>query len=359
LSCIYYSVFFVSVMIPMALVLGSGLPRPAMRRAMIALGVGGLLAALLILPYLAPYRAVRTSLGDRSEGEATLYSAGPVHYLSSTPDNLIYGRFADRTGRPEKRLFPGAVALLLTAVALWPPLDRRRIAYAIALLLAVDLSFGPSGLTFGWLREHVLPFRGLRAPARAGGVALLMFAALAGVGWARLEGSRRLRASAHVRALSIVVLCVMAVEYAERPMRFIRAPTQPSAVYQWLAAHAGGVVAEFPMPEEHALPLHDAEFAYASTFHWHPLVNGYSGNVPASYVELLRAVHPFPSDRALERLRGAGVRYITVHEQLFGAEAYASATAVLDQHADLRRHGPFGEAGDRSTIYEFSAVTHD
>jgi hypothetical protein len=113
------------------------------------------------------------------------------------------------------------------------------------------------------------------------------------------------------------------------------------------------------MPEEHALPLHDAEFAYASTFHWHPLINGYSGNVPASYVELLRAVHPFPSDRALERLRGAGVRYITVHEQFLGAAAYASATTVLDHRVDLRRHGPFGVAGDRSTIYEFSSVTHD
>ena len=71
--------------------------------------------------------------------------------------------------------------------ALWPPLDRKRLAYLAALLLSIDLSFGPRGLTYGLLREHILLYEGLRAPARAAQIALLMVAILAGFALARLE----------------------------------------------------------------------------------------------------------------------------------------------------------------------------
>ena len=113
------------------------------------------------------------------------------------------------------------------------------------------------------------------------------------------------------------------------------------------------------MPDEHGLPLHDPEYEYGSTFHWRSLVKGYSGNIPASYIAPLRAVHPFLNDARLQRLRAAGVTYILVHERWFGRDAYRGVTAALDRHAALRRHGPFRQNGDASAIYEFTPAAHE
>lgn len=186
----------------------------------------------------------------------------------------------------------------------------------------------------------------------------MMIAVLAGFGWARLGAALRRRAQSRwqARAVAAAGLAAIAAEYAISPIALVRAPTQAQALDAWLASRPDGVVAELPMPREHELPGHDAEFAYRSTFHWRPLVNGYSGNVPASYIDLLRAVASFPSDRALERLRAAGVRYIVVHERLFGPAAYRGVTAQLDLHSGLVRHGPFGPPGEAATVYETIAA---
>ena len=152
-SCIYYSVLFGVVLVAMFCVLIVKRPALEVRRAVIALACGGLLAVVLLLPYLAPYQRARTVVGERSDGETLLYSAGPRHYLSVTPENVVYGRLTERWGRHEKRLFPGLVAIALAAVALWPPLTRYRVAYFVGLAIAIDLSFGPAGVSYDLLRE--------------------------------------------------------------------------------------------------------------------------------------------------------------------------------------------------------------
>jgi hypothetical protein len=100
-------------------------------------------------------------------------------------------------------------------------------------------------------------------------------------------------------AAGIVGVAVITLEYVAVPIALVPARTTPEPVYQWLATQPRAVVAEFPMPDEQQLPLHDPEFAYHSTFHWQPLVNGYSGNVPQSYFDLLRSVRRFlPTPRS-------------------------------------------------------------
>ena len=60
------------------------------------------------------------------------------------------------------------------------------------------------------------------------------------------------------------------------------------------------------------LTAEDAAAVHASTRHWKPLVNGYSGYTPASYVEHYLAFQSFPDPSAIAALRLAGVTHIVV-----------------------------------------------
>jgi hypothetical protein len=360
LSCIYYAVLFGTVLAALSAVLAASMSRRQLAHAAISLGCGAFVAATLLAPYLMPYRRARTTVGERSAGEALLFSAGPTHYIAATPGNLLYGSVAERVGRHEKRLFPGLIAIVLVGIGLWPPLCRRRIAYLIALLLAIDLSFGPRGLSYDLFREYLLPYKGIRAIARAGGIALLMVAVLAGFGWARVERVTRLRERVRTVVAFTLVIAAMMLEYATMPLKLVPAPRRPKPVYQWLAAQTDGeAILELPVPDIYNAPFMDPEFMYQSTFHWHPLVNGYSGNVPDSYVDVMRRMRTFPSDAEIERLRAAGVRYIIVHERYYGPSRYRQVTEALAARSDVTKRESFGHAGEEVTVYSLIARVHE
>ena len=84
------------------------------------------------------------------------------------------------------------------------------------------------------------------------------------------------------------------------------------------------------------LPAADPAYSYLSTFHWQPIVNGYSGFYPASYLARLDEVAGFPDERSLTRLRRDGVRYVVVH---LGEFHPAARSGVLS-----RLGGEFGLA---------------
>jgi hypothetical protein len=329
LSSIYYGVFLGSGLVILGIVLLPSRPRELQRKALMALSAGALLAAVLALPYLLPYSRARAVVGERNKGEALLHAAGPKHYLAVMPDNRLEGSWLGSLGRHEKRLFPGFVALALGLVAMWPPVSRTRIAYAVVLILAVNLSFGPRGLGFEWLREHVFLYRGIRAPARVGQVALLVSGVLAGMGCARLHAwlsARRLPANAVVAALIVIAFA----EYLVKPLELVSVPTRTPPAYEWLRTQPRGVVAEFPMPTKQTSPLLEGEFQFLSTFHWYPLVNGYSGNWSKRHVGFLERVQKFPDEAAIAALREAGVEYVLVHERYLGRDHYAETVARLD-----------------------------
>jgi hypothetical protein len=83
------------------------------------------------------------------------------------------------------------------------------------------------------------------------------------------------------------------------------------------------------MPDPALLPGSDAQYAYTSTFHWKPLVNGYSGYYPPTYLTRLAAMRDFPTSRGLDRLRADGVRYIVVHERAYTVEAHVRIAEAL------------------------------
>jgi hypothetical protein len=57
-----------------------------------------------------------------------------------------------------------------------------------------------------------------------------------------------------------------------------------------------------------------------STAHWRPLMNGYSGYTPASYVEHADVFWYFPRDSAIDAMRRAGVTHVMVHAARLGHE---------------------------------------
>ena len=212
---------------------------------------------------------------------------------------------------PERRLFPGFVAVLLALVGVFSPRngsrqtththDRMlsedgaaRLAYALGLLLAFDVSLGFNGIVYRGLYDYFLPFRALRIPARMGLMVGFSLAVLAGYGAARITD--RLRSEKARRVALTLIGVLMLVEYASTPLPLWAAPRHPPESYADLVRDAGdgptSVIFEFPTGA-----MEDPEYLYYSTFHWQHLVNGYSGFFPPSYVKIVNAVRGFPTKR--------------------------------------------------------------
>ncbi len=345
LSGVYITVFFVTVGAVLVPLLFYAAPPERRRRALRPLAAGGLVVIVTLGLYMLPYRAARGVVGERGAGEQALYSAGPKHYVAAMPQSIVYGRLLGSIGVHEKRLFPGFAAMLLGAIALWPPLDRRRVAYAAALALAVDISFGHRGLVGALLQDHVGIYRGLRVPARIGAVVLLFIAMLAAFGVARVLGRVRQRFARVLLAAGVGLAVVL--EYMMWPMPLEAVETSPGQAYQWLRTQPPGVVAELPMPASWKKPLeigfHESRFSYNSTFTWFPMVNGYSGFWPPSYITLIASAEGFPSDDAVRALEARGVEYLVVHEKFYGTERYEDVTRALAARDDVVTFGPFAE----------------
>ena len=349
-SSIYYGVLFAAVLAFTAPVMAWSSALGVRRRVALALGLGALMAATLLLPYLQPYRAARTSLGARSGSETAWYSAGPRHYLSSTPGSVLYGNHTAAWGRHEKHLFPGVIAVGLAVFALWPPLNRRHLAFLAGLVVAIDLSAGTGGILFPVLREHVMPFRGLRAPARAAHIALLFLGLLAACGWARLE--RRLSSPRARRLAAALAIAMALAEHVQWPQPLRPVALEAPPVYAWLASAPAGAVVELPFPPDNAPHLRNPEFQFHSTFHWQPIVNGYSGNFPESYFRTASALKSFPSGEAMTRLRAIGVRHVVLHEAGWGGRPFHDLVRVLADSQAFTLRASFGEPGSEVRVYE-------
>lgn len=340
LSSLYYGVFLCSALVFFVVPFLPGRNAVLRRRALAALLAGGVLAVVIVVPYMQPYWRARDALPERNAAEASLFAAGPRHYLAALPENRLAGPVTASLGRPEKRLFPGFVAIGLALLALWPRPTRTVVAYAVVLAVSIDLSFGPRGIGFDWLREHVAVYRGLRAPARFGQVALMALAVLAATGCGRLKAMLDSRGRGNAVAAGLVAIAFC--EYLVQPLALERVPTAAPPVYQWLRDQPRGVVAEMPLPTRATMPLHEGTFQFLSTFHWQPVVNGYSGNWTDRYVALLGLVEGFPDDTSIAALEQAGVTYILVHERHYGARF----DQVLDGLARNPRVAPAGRFDD-------------
>ena len=93
---------------------------------------------------------------------------------------------------------------------------------------------------------------------------------------------------------------------------------------------------------------------YGSTLHWRPLLNGYSGNYPASYLELLLNVRPFPDDGSLRHLQRAGATVLVVHEVKGRQPSYEYAIERLALDPRIRVWAQDTDAGSRVTFFRLA-----
>jgi hypothetical protein len=280
-------------------------------RLFIALATAVLTAVVIVSPYFVPYSRARATLGPRPEHDLRSYSAALSDYLRPSVHNKVYAPVR-RDDSDERSLFVGAVTTALALVGLTAVRNRQTAAWGLLTLVAIDLSLGVNGLLFDPLRQ-LLPFLdGLRAPARFGVFALLGAAVLAAFGVAWLLN--RFRASAG-RIATTVAIAALVVEYWMAPVMSYRVPVQPGALETWLAQQPRTTIAALPVPEADELWGYETVFQYLSIFHWQPMLNGYSGHAPASYLKFVERVSGFPSEDAVEMLRSGGVRLVIFMER--------------------------------------------
>ncbi len=345
LSSLYYGIFLSTylafVFAGLMFFTAAGRPRGPVRGLVVAALVAGLFAA----PLAAPYLRNRTRLGERDEWGNRFYSATAGDYLSAHPRSTMYGgRLPD--GRPERCLFPGVTPVILSAIALVPPLNTVRAAYGAALLLSFDASLGFNGTTYPAYFEALPPFRGLRVPARFSVLVGLSLAVLSGLGLARL---RRRLSRRGTLLLSAALIAAVFLEY--RPSLALQPVwREMPAVYGPLVGKGAAVVAVFPMSAE--LGDNDAKYEYFSTWHWQRLLNGYSGNFPPSYEDLLQRMRRFPAPDSVAYLKRRGVQFLVLHGEFGRPTDYDSSIAALDVNPDLELVGVFPGEPRPSKLYQ-------
>jgi hypothetical protein len=289
----------------------------------------------------------RATLGERTEADIRMYSATPVNYLSSEPRNVAHGLWGGRLGRTERYLFPGLAAVSLALLGLGGWSWRKTMIAAIAGVGFV-ISLGLNTPIYVWLQDLVFTYRGLRAPARAGILVMLGISLFAAYGWAAVLHR-------HPRwklAGTGLVMAVLTLEYLTLPVGYLALNRQPSALARWLSQQPRTVIVELPLPRADALhTIQDALYMYASTFHWQPTLNGYSGFYPRSYLELLDQAKDFPSDRALAYLKSRRVDLIILHGRHLKPDQFGRWAATLAARKDVDQVAQFPEVGGDDLVF--------
>jgi len=328
LSSLYYAMFLAIGLAIVAAVTLVGRRGRIAGPALVGLAAGAVVVAGIAVAYRIPYDYVRDRVGDRTVEETTRYSAQPRDFLTVAPGTLLYRNVLSTEGEGETELFPGVTPVLLAAAALVPPVTATALAYGATLGVSADLACGPNGFLYSGLRDRIRSLKALRAPGRFGILVQLALGVLASLGLARMA-RRWPRAGAGL----ITAACVLVMaEYATAPLDVQRLPVRPSPVYAWLATEPKLVTLELPTPPPQGLPYADPFYMYASTWHWQPLVNGYSGHYSRRYIDLVEVMPQLPEEPAIEELTRRGVQRILVHEGLFPPGRYPELIMKLEGH---------------------------
>ena len=330
IASVYYGVMTAVALVVAAPVLAWGTGQWRGRAYWSRVTAAGLLAAMVVLPVAVPYLRSQAAEGfGRNLYEAAHHAAAWQSYTQVPPDNAIYGRsgvLAPRAPAPgerdrrhvEHQMFPGVALLVLALWGLasgWRSDQRALVMTAAALVIAgLWLSFGPEG-PFGMYRyvaTHAFGFEAIRAPARFAIVAMLGLALLGAVGVK--QALRRIGPQAATRraACAAAFVGALLLEYTNAPLAFVDAPVTDTAVGRWLRdAPEPGAVAYLPV----SLDRENTPWMIESLQHGRPIVNGYSGQRPASYTGIVESLATLPGVEGRAMLRELGVRFVVSPER--------------------------------------------
>ncbi|MDQ6695612.1 MAG: hypothetical protein M3014_14585, partial [Chloroflexota bacterium] len=307
----------------------------------------GLAAGMVITPaLLVELSAARETQMHYSAADADQSSASPQDYITPNELHPIWGPAAMKSYSDqnvyEVGVYPGVVALLLSAVALLMGIKRRgkkaegqvgagfQAAYAwpwavlagamfvLSLGLYLHKAGGETVKVGGsmvpmpglLLYQWVPGFSSLRVWARFGIVTTLCLSVLAGMGFTRLFARQEWQ-----RWKPLLAGCLVALVLFDdwgAPYGWGLTSTEAPKVANWLAAQPAGAVAVIPM-QISGRPL------YWSTFYKRPSSYGYDTFVPPGFKAVEPVLAGFPSSEAFKLLKGWGVRYVVVSASNYGA----------------------------------------
>ena len=359
------------------------------------LAAAGVVAALLLTPVAWPY--VQSARAHRLARELP-EGVDAQHYLSTAPTNLIYGPMGAEVRRQQRGPhFVGFIALGLAAVALGAWLFRRgpadppeawlpaRVwvpaAAALALLL-VALSLGRDVVAFGHrlgpgpyrlLYDWIPGFRLVRIPERLGLLAMLFVGLLVGRGLVLVRAAG-LPWVAALLAVAVPLEHLSPIPYTER----VPVGRAVPAVYSWLGRDVARAAADLPVRGEGLVREETIEM-YFSTYHWKPIIEGYTAYPSLLTRVLRRLAAQFPSGASLPAFQRIGVDTVVVHHgrplapelwlplrgtppekaaayarllRLTGQDIYARLPGAIEA-GWLRREARF--TGDRARLYDSDA----
>ena len=241
---------------------------------------------------------------------------------------------------PVDSFFPGFVILALAAIALVASLRARDDGAALIRRRVVMLaqSAPPASCcrsawrrrVYGWLFDVFPPMQGLRAAARFGNLFLLAVAVLGGMGAARIL--RPIAGGGTPRPSASRCSCSSTSSRSGR-----RSPIRPSLASRHVTrcsrANPGPSLSSSSRSSRGSAIFQNGPYVLASTAHWRPLMNGYSGYTPETYQTVRRRVLVF-SGRVGDRRDETRRRY-SRHGASGRVPARQDVVPILDARRDF------------------------
>ncbi|MEX2270471.1 MAG: glycosyltransferase family 39 protein [Vicinamibacterales bacterium] len=294
------------------------------RQYWIAMAVAVAVLAAILLPFFLPYLTIREQGFERTLDDARRYGVNWWGWLASPVRTHGWLLNPDFRGVA----FPGITRVIGGLAGLGIVLFSARHAagirngrahaafYLLVLILTFWTSFGPQAGLYTVL-HNTFPvfFAFLRAVER---FAILVTLALC-VGLAfsvKLMQERWQRSGGRAATQRIGAALLFGLIVADSwvaPLYYPDALPVPR-VYHALARAPREAVAEFPFFYRSIDLNRHGQYMLFSTYHWQPLINGYSDHYPKDFIDMLDVVKDFPTDpRSFSLLRDRGARYVVLH----------------------------------------------
>jgi hypothetical protein len=368
------------------------------RKAIVCLGLSAIAVAGILFPVMVPYLRLQHGgvlLSEFDVGNTIAGSANPItSYLHGEfGSRHIYAHWLSRFDSKdlgwEKVLFPGFVPILLSIVAIagsFMPQCRYKLlemppnsglikkphnaanlwssavaGSSMTVVASYLLTLGPYlrihdqpsriKMPYFWLQRWIPGMGEFRVPARFGLGLMFGLAILAGAGFLYLlriaEHWPVLRDHRAKAVLTGLALLFMIQEFDFTPFHLdpVMTPSTVAPEYRWLAKQPpGSPTLELPITKYGSGfdPFEAAGYIYASSFHWQPLFNGYSGHLPLIYSQVERWARKMPSASSVDLLRVLGLRYVVLHMDKMPAKALEEWQSGVQQGGliEITRFGP-------------------